>query len=60
MYENEFDPSKMAARWLRKLKTQRGQKIDESNPYMSQDMRFPTMWYVRSARAQTSLCICAV
>ena len=22
--------------------------------YMSQDMRFPTMWYVRPAKAQTS------
>ena len=27
---------------------------------MSCDMRFPTMWYVRPAKAQTSLCICAV
>ena len=24
------------------------------------DMRFPTMWYVRPAKAQTSLRICAV
>ena len=24
---------------------------------MSCDMRFPTMWYVRPAKAQTSLCI---
>ena len=23
--------------------------------YMSHDMRFPTMWYVRPAKAQTSL-----
>ena len=27
---------------------------------LSHDMRFPTMWYVRSANAQTSLRICAV
>ena len=25
--------------------------------YMSHDMRLPTMWYVRPAKAQTSLCI---
>ena len=25
--------------------------------HMSPDMRFPTMWYGRSAKAQTSLCI---
>ena len=28
--------------------------------HMSQCMRFPTMWYVRPAKAQTSLRICAV
>ena len=28
--------------------------------YMSCDMRFPTMWYVQLAKAQTSLHICAV
>ena len=28
--------------------------------HLSRDMRFPTMWYVRPAKAQTSLCICAV
>ena len=28
--------------------------------YMSLNMRFPTMWYVRPAQAQTSLPICAV
>ena len=28
--------------------------------YLSRAMRFPTMWYVRPAKAQTSLCICAV
>ena len=27
---------------------------------MRRDMRFPTMWYVRPAKAQTSLRICAV
>ena len=27
--------------------------------YMSRDMRFPTMWYVRPAKAQTNLRICA-
>ena len=27
---------------------------------LSRDMRFPTMWYVRTARPQTSLRICAV
>ena len=27
---------------------------------MSRDMRFPTMWYVRPAKAQTSLRICAI
>ena len=26
---------------------------------MSHDMRFPTMWYARPAKAQTSLRICA-
>ena len=26
---------------------------------MSRDLRFPTMWYVRPAKAQTSLIICA-
>ena len=31
---------------------------DSSN--MSRDMRFPTMWYVRPAKAQTSLRICPV
>ena len=28
--------------------------------YMSHDMRFPTMWYVQPAKAQTSLRIGAV
>ena len=28
--------------------------------YVSHDMRFPTMWYARPAKAQTSLRICAV
>ena len=28
--------------------------------YMSHGMRFPTMWYVPLAKAQTSLGICAV
>ena len=28
--------------------------------YLSHDMRFPTMWYVRPAKAQTSLRMCAV
>ena len=28
--------------------------------YLSHDMRFPTMWYVRPAKAQTSLYIRAV
>ena len=28
--------------------------------YMSRDMRFPTMWYVRPAKPQISLRICAV
>ena len=27
---------------------------------MSRDMRFPTMWYVRPAKTQISLCIHAV
>ena len=27
---------------------------------VSRDMRFPTMWYVRPAKAQTSLRLCAV
>ena len=27
---------------------------------LSHDMRFPTMWYVRSAKAHTSLSICGV
>ena len=25
--------------------------------YVSHDMRFPTMWYVRPAKSQTNLCI---
>ena len=28
--------------------------------YLSRDMRFPTMWYMRPVKAQTSLCICTV
>ena len=28
--------------------------------HLSRDMRFPTMWYVRPAKAKTSLRICAV
>ena len=28
--------------------------------HMSRDMRFPTMWYVQPAMAQTSLCMRAV
>ena len=28
--------------------------------YMGCKMRFPTMWYVRPAKAQTNLCVCAV
>ena len=31
-----------------------------SNTHLNRDMRFPTMWYVRPAEAQTSLCIRAV
>ena len=29
-----------------------------SDQQISRDMRFPTMWYVRPAKAQTSLRIC--
>ena len=32
----------------------------DSEDYLSRDMRFPTMWYVRPAKAQTSLHIRAV
>ena len=32
----------------------------EYHDNMSRDMRFPTMWYVRPAKAQTSLRIRAV
>ena len=35
-------------------------KISYAHSYMSRDMRFPTMWYVRPAEAQTSLRIRAV
>ena len=28
--------------------------------HLSRDMRFPTMWYMRPAKARTSLRICAV
>ena len=39
-------------------------KASDKNPkmekQMSHDMRFPTMWYVRPAKAQTSLRIRAV
>ena len=37
-------------------------KMDASynDKQMSRGMRFPTMWYVRPAKAQTSLRICAV
>ena len=31
----------------------------KSCEYLSRDMRFPTMWYMRPAKAQTSLRICA-
>ena len=31
--------------------------ISELRFYLSRDTRFPTMWYVRPAKAQTSLCI---
>ena len=34
--------------------------IHNSNDQLSRDMRFPTMWYVRPAKAQTSLRIRAV
>ena len=30
-----------------------------SNAYLSRNMRFSTMWYVRPAKAQISLHICA-
>ena len=33
---------------------------DLDTNYLSHAMRFPTMWYVRSAKSQTSLRICAV
>ena len=32
----------------------------EANLFMSLGMRFPTIWYVRPAKAQISLRICAV
>ena len=35
-------------------------QIPTPKPYLSHDMRFPTMWYVEPAKAQTSLRICAV
>ena len=34
--------------------------IEEMYDKLSRDMRFPTMWYVRPAKAQTSLRIRAV
>ena len=30
-------------------------KEQQGGPYMSHDMRFPTMWYVRQAKAQASM-----
>ena len=36
------------------------ERLEPSGRQLSRDMRFPTMWYVRPAKAQTSLRICAV
>ena len=45
---------------VKTAKTGPGSKILDMIQYLSRDMRFPTMWYVRPAKAQTSLRICAV
>ena len=37
-----------------------GISLDLKERHLSQCMRFPTMWYVRPAKPQISLCICAV
>ena len=36
------------------------QRVKGLKKYLSRNMRFPTMWYVRPAKALTSLRICAV
>ena len=49
----------MVCRWQQKFSIA-GMIFSHTMRYMSRDMRFPTMWYVRPAKAQTSLCIRAV
>ena len=34
--------------------------VEDHIQTLGRDMRFPTMWYVRPAKAHTSLCILAV
>ena len=36
------------------------EQVRKIHKYLSHDIRFPTMWYVRPAKAQISLRICAV
>ena len=49
-------PDQISSRFLKEVAT----SITQALILMSRDMRFPTMWYVRSANAQTSLRIRAV
>ena len=37
-----------------------GQRKPVKNHYFSHDIIFPTMWYIRPAKPQISLRICAV
>ena len=46
--------------WINGLSQKVELKTDSNYLHLSRDMRFPTMWYVRPAKAQTSLRIRAV
>ena len=45
--------------WDQKEKSVRN-FVTFTTPWLSRDMRFPTMWYVRPAKPQISQCICTV
>ena len=47
-------------RWKTSLSLIYSKKCEHATRYISRDVRFPTMWYVRPANAQTSLCIRAI
>ena len=68
--KSTFDPNanqilnKTATEIIDKIKTQTEKKIvqlyKQRSKNLSQCMRIPTMWYVRPAKPQISLRICAV